>query len=242
MREGRLFYLTKSPFVRISYSAQYTVNRKSLFSGLYFKPKKMPKTEEIINGLQSIVNDYSTFAIIWHAVFYFLMAGLIAKWQPSNKLFGILLCLPLISVSVFAWLSGNPFNGILFFIITILIFIFGLKTSNQPIHISQAPFMVIGILMIVFGLVYPHFINSSSFLKYFYASPVGLIPCPTLSILIGFLLLYNGFSSQSITITFIAFGLFYGIFGVLKLAVYLDIFLILGSITLLVKYFMPLKA
>ena len=70
----------------------------------------MPKTEEIINGLQSIVNDYSTFAIIWHAVFYFLLAGLIAKWQPSNKL----LCLPLISVSVFAWLSGNPFNGILF--------------------------------------------------------------------------------------------------------------------------------
>ncbi len=202
----------------------------------------MPKTEEIINGLQSIVNDYSTFAIIWHAVFYFLLAGLIAKWQPSNKLFGILICLPLISVAVFAWLSGNPFNGILFSVITILIFIFGLKASNQPVEISQVPFMVMGILMIVFGLVYPHFISAGSLLKYFYASPAGLIPCPTLSILIGFLLLYNGFNSQSITITFIAFGLFYGIFGVLKLAVHLDVFLILGSITLLVKYFIPLKA
>jgi len=201
----------------------------------------MPKTEDIINGLQSIVNNYTTFAIIWHAVFYFLLAGLLARFQPSNKIFGILLCLPLISVAVFAWLSGNPFNGILFSVITILIFIFGIKASNQPIQISQFPFMAIGILMIVFGLVYPHFINADSFLKYLYASPAGLIPCPTLSILIGFLLLYNGFSSQSITITFIAFGLFYGIFGVLKLAVYLDVFLILGSITLLVKYFMPLK-
>jgi len=70
---------------------------------------------------------------------------------------------------------------------------------------------------------------------------VELIPCPTLSILMGLLLLYNGFGSQSKTITFIAFGLFYGIFGVLKLSVYLDIFLILGSITLLVRYFIPLK-
>lgn len=202
----------------------------------------MPKTEDIINGLQSVVNDYSTFAIIWHAIFYFLMIGLIAKWQPSNKLFGILLCLPLISVALFAWLSENPFNGFIFSAITILIFIFGIKASNQPIQISQFPFMVIGILMIVFGLVYPHFISAGSFFKYFYASPAGLIPCPTLSILIGFLLLYNGFDSQPITITFIVIGLFYGIFGVLKLVVYLDIFLILGSITLLIKYFIPLKA
>lgn len=202
----------------------------------------MPKTEDIINGLQSVVNDYSTFAIVWHAIFYFLLTGLIAKWQPSNKLFGVLLCLPLVSVALFAWLSGNPFNGFVFSIMTILIFIFGFKASNQPIQISQVPFMIIGILMIVFGLIYPHFISANSIFKYFYASPVGLIPCPTLSILIGFLLLYNGFGSQPITITFIAIGLFYGIFGVLKLAVYLDIFLILGSITLLIKYFIPLKA
>ncbi len=70
----------------------------------------------------------------------------------------------------------------------------------------------------------------------------GLIPCPTLSILIGFLLLYNGFGSQSLTLTFIVFGLFYGIFGVLKLAVYLDIFLVFGAVSLLVKYILSLKA
>jgi hypothetical protein len=60
--------------------------------------------------------------------------------------------------------------------------------------------------------------------------------------LIGFLLLYTGFGSQSLTLTFVIFGLFYGIFGVLKLAVYLDIFLVSGTIALLVKYFMALGA
>ena len=125
----------------------------------------MPKTEEIINGLQTIVNEYSTFAIIWHAVLYLLLAALIAKWQPSNRLFGLLICLPLLSVAVFAWLSGNPFNGILFSLMTVLIFVFGFKASNQPITISQVPFMVVGIMMILFGLVYPHFIKCRFFLK-----------------------------------------------------------------------------
>lgn len=201
----------------------------------------MPKTEEILNGLQKIVSDYSTIAIIWHIIFYALITALIFKLLPTNRVFGLLICLPILSVAVLAFLSGNPFNGILFSILTVLIIMFGFGSSSQPINLSQLPFMVIGILMIVFGLVYPHFINPDSFLKYLYASPVGLIPCPTLSILIGFLLLYNGFGSQSLTLAFIVFGLFYGIFGVLKLGVYLDIFLVFGTIALFVKYFIPLK-
>jgi len=201
----------------------------------------MPKTEEILNGLQKIVNDYSTIAFIWHVIFYALIAALIFKWLPSNRFFGLLICVPILSVAVLAFLSGNPFNGILFSILAVLIIIFGLRVSSQPVQTSQFIFMVIGILMIIFGLVYPHFIKPDSFFKYLYASPVGLIPCPTLSILIGFLLLYNGFGSQSLTLTFIVFGLFYGIFGVLKLAVYLDIFLVFGTITLLVKYIISLK-
>jgi len=201
----------------------------------------MPKTEEILNGLQKIVNDYSTIAIIWHVIFYALIAALIFKWLPTNRLFGLLICVPILSVAVLAFLSGNPFNGIMFSILAVLIIFFGLRATSQQVQTSQIIFMSIGILMIIFGLVYPHFISADSFLKYLYASPAGLIPCPTLSIIIGFLLLYNGFGSQSLTLTLIVFGLFYGVFGVLKLAVYLDIFLIFGTIALLVKYFIPLK-
>lgn len=202
----------------------------------------MPKTEEILNGLQKIVSDYPTIAIIWHVIFFALIAALISRCLPTNRLFGLLICIPIISVAILAFLSGNPFNGILFLILTVLIIIFGIRASGQPVQTSQIVFMVIGILMIIFGLVYPHFVITDSVLKYLYESPVGLIPCPTLSILIGFLLVYNGFGSHSLTLTFIIFGLFYGLFGVLKLAVYLDIFLVFGTITLLVKYVLSLKA
>ncbi len=196
----------------------------------------MPKTQEIIASLQSLANDYSVVAIIWHIVLYFLLAFLIAKWNPSNKLLGVLICLPLLSVAVFAWIAGNPFNGTLFSLMAILIFIFGLRASSEPVTLSTFPYYLIGILMIVFGLIYPHFLNTESLFKYFYASPLGLVPCPTLSLLIGFVLLYNGLGSNSISIAFIVFGLFYGIFGVFKLGVYLDLGLIFGTITLLVRY------
>ncbi len=46
----------------------------------------MLKAEDILNGLQSIVNNNSIFAIIWHGVFYLLIAALLAKWIPSNRI------------------------------------------------------------------------------------------------------------------------------------------------------------
>jgi len=196
----------------------------------------MPDKEAILSGLQKIVNDYSTIAIIWHILFYALVVALIAKWLPSNRFLALLFCLPVLSVAVMAFMTGNPFNGILFSLLTLLLFIFGLRATVQPLQVSQIIFMVIGILMIVFGLFYPHFTQGDSFMKYFYASPAGLIPCPTLSIIIGFLLLYNGLGSQAITLLMVIYGLFYGLFGTLRLAVYPDIFLIFGSVSLLVKY------
>jgi hypothetical protein len=201
----------------------------------------MLKAQDIINGLQKIVNQYSMFAIIWHVCIYALFAPLLAMWRPTNQLLVLLLSLPAISVAVFAWITGNPFNGATFAVLAILIIILGFRTSDQLVLVSQLPFAVAGIAIIVFGLVYPHFIEANSALKYLYASPFGLIPCPTLSVLIGFALLYSGFGSQSLTLILIFFGLFYGIFGVLKLGVYLDLFLVLGTITLLAKYLLNFR-
>ena len=153
----------------------------------------------------------------------------------------ILLCLPVVSVSILAMYSGNPFNGTLFAILAILIIIFGLKASSQPLTVSQVTFLVIGILMIAFALLYPHFLESDSIVKYLYASPVGLIPCPTLSLLIGFALVFNGFGSNALTISLIVYGLFYGLFGVFRLGVTLDIGLIIGTVTLIVKFIVSIR-
>jgi hypothetical protein len=201
----------------------------------------MPKPQEILNGLQTIVNDYSVFAILWHIVFYLLILALVFRWQPSNRVLGALMCVPLLSVAVFAWITGNPFNGILFAVASILILVFGLKAPTQTISLSQTPFLVIGIIMVLFGLVYPHFLKPDSIVGYLYASPAGLIPCPTLSIVIGLALMLGGFGSPSITLTLIVIGLFYGVFGVFRLGVHLDLFLIFGTMALLVQYILTIR-
>ena len=201
----------------------------------------MPKTDEILSGLQGIVNNFPLIAILWHGVIFALIIALFARWVPSGRLLIILMCIPALSVAFLAFLTGNPFNGMLFSILAILLLFFGIRASNQPVETSKIVFMVIGIMMIVFGLIYPHFVGGGSIARYLYASPVGLIPCPTLSLLIGFMLLFSGFGSPAACLTLIIFGLFYGLFGTLKLGVNIDIFLVLGSISLLVKYIMSLK-
>ena len=201
----------------------------------------MPKPQEILNGLQSIVTNYSRYAILWHMVFYFLIIALILKWTPSNRLMGVLISLPLLSVAIFAWLTGNPFNGMLFAIAFAAILILGFKCTGNPISTSTLTFLIVGIIMVTFGLVYPHFLETGSIVKYLYASPAGLIPCPTLSVLIGLLLIFNGFGSTYLTLSLIVLGLFYGLFGVFRLGVHLDLFLLCGTLALIGKYISMLK-
>ena len=191
--------------------------------------------ENILSGLHGIANEYVVFAIAWHVVFYALIIALLARWQPSYRLLGTMMLLPLLSVSVLAWITGNPFNGLLFSAAAILLLFFGLKAPDQTIVMSRLPFAIAGIVMVVFGLLYPHFLETQSPLTYLYASPTGLVPCPTLSVVIGLALLFNGFGSKALSIVLLSYGLFYGLFGVIVLSVYLDIGLIIGSAALLLQ-------
>jgi hypothetical protein len=142
----------------------------------------------------------------------------------------------LISVSVLAWISGNPFNGSLFALAAILTFIFGIQVPSKSTLLFQPVFFLSGVILIIFGMVYPHFNQAASVTTYLYASPAGIIPCPTLSILIGMALIFDGFGSRSLSLLLIIFGLFYGVFGVFRLKVLIDLFLLFGTLMLLIRY------
>jgi len=196
----------------------------------------MPNKEQILESLQSVSNDYSMVATIWHVALVAFFALLIFKFTPSNRLTGVLISFLLFSVALFAWIGGNPFNGTVFALLGILVVIFALRASLDPVQVSGLPFLIPGILMILFGLVYPHFLHTGSLLRYLYASPAGLIPCPTLSIAIGILLVFSGLGSPAMTLCLVVAGLFYGSFGAFRLGVQLDLFLLIGTLFLLVRY------
>jgi hypothetical protein len=201
----------------------------------------MPTYEEIIEGLMFISNHFAWLGILWHLAFYLLIAALFLNWKPSNKFFATFLALPLFSVSLLAWITGNPFNGLVFALFGILLVVSGSRITDAPISTGHSWSTVFGVVVIIFGLVYPHFLETDNYFHYLYMAPTGLIPCPTLSTAIGFTILYNGFQSRKWAWFLIFPGLAYGIIGVFLLEVYLDMVLLISSIVLIVVVFQVQK-
>jgi hypothetical protein len=196
----------------------------------------MPTSEEILSVLKQISNDLILLAIVFHILIFVIAIALIKGWRPTKYMAGLVLSIPLLSVSVIAWIYNNPFNGVLFGIFFILLFLFSLKLPKQPIGIATGSWKIPAVLLIAFGIFYPHFLDAHPAM-YLIAAPIGLIPCPTLSMVIGFTLLFRSFNSTRWAWALVTIGLFYGIFGAVKLHVYIDVILILGSLILMMYIF-----
>lgn len=199
----------------------------------------MPAPELILNGLSDIANQWWLLAAAWHAYFAVLIGGLIFGVRPSKRVAGILLALPLLSVSVLAWTAANPFNGALLGLAGVALIALAFRLPDEPIRIAPLWVVAAGALMFVFGWVYPHFLDTFPLFAYLVAAPTGLVPCPTLSIVIGLALIAGGLDSRLWTSVLAATGLFYGLFGAMRLGVTIDIVLLLGALVALVVVFMP---
>lgn len=197
----------------------------------------MPTPEQILSGLSRISNDWQILAIIWHIYFLLIAAALISGYRPSKKLTGILLSLPVFSVSILAWWYGILFNGLIYAVIGILLIIISIRISSENVSFGSLWIVVPGILLFLFGWVYPHFSVASSLPIYVYAAPTGLIPCPTLSIVIGLSLILNNFGSKSWALILGVAGMFYGVFGAARLGVTIDLILLLGAIIITITAF-----
>jgi hypothetical protein len=191
--------------------------------------------EEILAGLTSLANEYSNIAIAWHIIIFIIIAALFAGWKPGNSLMIMLLSSLLMSVSLFAGRQGNFFNATIFVFLVIISIYSTLRSNNGNITGDRSWPDISGLLLILFGLFYPEFLKTASLIEYTYASPTGLIPCPTLSVLTGFALVYKGFRSQIWSLAIGIFGLLYGAFGVIYLGMYIDLVLVAGSVLLLMN-------
>jgi hypothetical protein len=139
----------------------------------------------------------------------------------------------LASVSVFAWSYGNAFNGTVFGLGTALLATLGAYApSPRRIEPGGLGSAVAGALVLVLGWVYPTFGDFSSWWRLAIEAPVGVIPCPTLLVVIGLALLGGGLGSEAWSLALAALGFFYGVFGAQYLGVAIDWVLSVGAVLL----------
>jgi len=194
----------------------------------------MPTAEQILLGLKEVANNWRPLAIFWHVYFAALVMILISGIRPARRTAGLLLGLPLLSVSIAAWTVSNPFNGVVYAIIGVLVIYLSTRLPRENVRLAPLPIMIPGIILFLFGWVYPHFLETTSFFPYLYSAPTGLIPCPTLSIVIGLFLILDCLGSRALSLILGLLGLFYGLIGAFRLRVSIDGVLLLGAVITLV--------
>ena len=193
----------------------------------------MPSASEILRGLQQIADDGRGAAILWHGALLALLIALGFGLRPRQHHARVALSAPLASVSVFAWSYSNPFNGMIFAIAAAVLAMLGAHApSESRVSRGSFPSTLAGVALIGFGWVYPHFLSEARWWRLLYETPLGLLPCPTLSVVVGLALLGGGLGSSAWSLALSALGFFYGAFGALYLGAQIDWVLCAGSMLL----------
>jgi hypothetical protein len=198
-------------------------------------PEGVPPSDEILAGLTKIASEAAGVGIAWHVIFGLWLLALLAGFRWHLRHLPLLLSVPLASVSALAWVYRNPFNGAVFALAAGAV---GLLARAQPNQTSlrRAPWSIaLGVCLLAFAWVYPHFVVGDSMWKYLYRSPLGIIPCPTLALVCGASLICGGLGTRSWQTVVALLAAFYAVFGVLRLGVYVDVFLLVGAVGVLIQ-------
>lgn len=193
----------------------------------------MPSSALILEGLRRTAHDAVVIAGAWHLVLFGLLVALFLGWRPTRRTGSMLLGLPLASVAVTALVFSSPFNAVMFAIVAALLVVLGARLPRERVQGISTSVRLAAACLLAFGWVYPHFFWESGLLPFLYAAPIGLVPCPTLAVVLGLALAAGGFGTRAWSAVLASFGLFYGLFGVFRLGVVIDLGLVIGALALL---------
>jgi hypothetical protein len=192
----------------------------------------MPSSHQILAGLTAIAHGALPVAVGWHLVLLAAMVAVLIGVRPSKRLTGVFLAMPLLSVSVSAFVSGNPFNGAACLGLSVILLLVALRFEGDSIELDVGWSSTVGWAMIAFASLYPHFLDDRPAVIYLVGAPMGVVPCPTLSLVVGASILFLGIEGRAWSLVVAAAGLVYGVVGVVRLGVRLDLVLIAGSAAL----------
>jgi hypothetical protein len=189
----------------------------------------VPSAVSIVQDLTSIANEWWRLAVAWHVYLLVPVVTVLFGLRWSKAAAAAWLVPPAASVATVAWMSGSPFNGVVFAALAVVLASAAFNMRRGGVSPARGMAVLPGLALLLFGLTYPHFLRVTSWTEFVYAAPVGLLPCPTLAALIGVTLILNLFEDRAWGRTLAVAGLAYGAIGAFRLGVTLDLALIGGA-------------
>jgi hypothetical protein len=193
----------------------------------------MPTRHLILESVKTIANEWAALAVAWHVLVGIALIAWLMRWRPDKRIVAPGLIALVASFGVVSALAGNPINAIAAALSVVALRFSTRGLPKGPVERGDDGATAAGWTMVVFGWAYPHFLETSSPVSYLYAAPLGLLPCPTLAMVVGLTLVVGSLGSRSWGTVLGAISLVYGLVGVLYLQVWLDVVLIAGALVLL---------
>jgi len=193
----------------------------------------MPSPTEILDGLTRIANAGFPVAVLLHVVIAATLLAIALGWRPTNRMSVRLLIVPVATASGFAVVFGMTFNAVVLAVLAGFSVAMVKLFDRAPVRTGDGWAVAVGTCVLAFGIIYPHFLVGRPSHAYLWGAPTGLLPCPTLALLVGAALITRGFGSRAWSAMLGLVGIFYGAYGALSLGVGMDLVLLGGSAALL---------
>lgn len=189
--------------------------------------------------LINITTQLEIFFLIAHAIFLaVLLIGFFYKKVRNILFFSFIVFLSIAGLVISTIFVVLP-NIIMFAIITILLInAFKKKELNFELKNVNFPSMLFGIIGLIFGFWYLHWVEDPIWINALFYSPLGGVNCPTMLTICAFLCLTIKPRSNILEVAVGLITLYFGFFGIFLLGAYIDIILIVCSLFLLMRAYL----
>jgi uncharacterized membrane protein YhaH (DUF805 family) len=196
----------------------------------------MKTPEAITSMLENISKEVESYSAFVHILFLVVIGlGLLVK-KIRNSLFSLFIAFLSLSATIISVKYVIVPNIIIFAMFLVLIIhAYLAKNLNFDLKNIAPVNLFFGILGLVFGFWYLHWVESPVWLNAFLYSPLGAVNCPTMVTICGFLCLSQKPRSAILEAAVALITLYFGFFGIFRLGAYVDVALIICALFLIVR-------
>jgi len=196
----------------------------------------MKSPEKIAEMLSDISGDLTVFSVLTHVLFLIVIAtGLLVKKYRNMVFFSFIaflsLCAAVISTYYMALTNIIAFGTIF----VLIIFAWHNRELNFEFDDITPVNKYSGVLALVFGFWYLHWVENPVWFNALLYSPLGSVNCPTLLTITGFLCLTAKPRSVMLDLVVALFTLYFAMYGILFLGAWVDIVLVICALFLLCR-------